>query len=226
LETFSIIKSDNHLVIDLHGLKAILATGINTTFGNISVLNLFENKYSVSSEFMGVKIGDICKFTKIDNLDLVLGADVLSNYYLSIDYNEKKVVLSPSPFDFNGEELDINIFISIPIITLEIQGKTIESVFDTCSKFSYVNTIFYTGFDSQGKDTDFYPTAGQFNTDKYLFPIKILDNDLQLSFGKLPMAIQRIRNIQGNKGILGIELLKYFSIYFDFKKQKIKLRKL
>jgi len=220
--SFTILDCENYLFIDLNGLKTLVNTGYNQSLGNQG-LALLDKKFSLDIEFMGVSLENISKFSQTE-IDLVLGADILNEFVISIDCQNQNMIISQDPFDFQGDEFTIEIFMNVPIISIELNNTPIDAFFDTSASLSYVTSNYVTGFESKGEETDFYPTVGQFTTKKYLIPSSISNYDFNLSVGTLPLTLQRMRNIHGNKGIIGVELLKHFAVYLDYRSSIIKLR--
>jgi hypothetical protein len=153
------------------------------------------------SEFIGTKI------------DCLVGLDILRNHDLRLDWNT--VEFDPEE-NGAGEILPLSFGnFGLPAIPTEVNGHTVETIFDTGAQISYINKSVAMGECSVGEFCDFHHTVGDFTTDVYRLPTKLGEQIVPLNYGLLPESVYG-----GNLDILGTEVLKHFPVTLRFSRRE------
>ena len=173
---------------------------------------------------MGVNLEEISKYIGT-RLDLLLGADILLKYRVLLDLPNNLIQFSLPDRPGRGSHVALRMLAGVPIAACLANGKEIQAVFDTGSQFCYVHKSLIQGQVSIGKEKDFYPGLGEFETDMYQVPFNIGGNAVNLRCGVLPAMLESALGVTGAHGILGVELMQKFSIWLNLHDREMILRK-
>jgi len=94
---------------------------------------------------------------------------------------------------------------------------------DTGAKLSYVDKTIAAKLSPVGKEKDFYPGMGEFETQVFDVPFKLGKKHFQLRCGLLPDLLETALLVTGKHGIIGAELYQQFIICLAFPEQAIYL---
>jgi hypothetical protein len=125
----------------------------------------------------------------------------------------------------HGSHVALRMMAGVPIATCMANGKEIQAVFDTGSQFCYVHQSLVQGQASIGKEKDFYPGLGEFETEMYQVPFNIGGIELNLRCGVLPAMLESALGVTGAHGILGVELMQKCSVWLNLHDREMILRK-
>ena len=211
---------DNHIIVNIDKKLCLLDTGAPNSVGQES-LKLIDKDYPLVDNYMGLTTVELSKHIG-ENIDVLLGADILENYCVTIDWKEKKIEFLNETIKNGDTEMPIELFMGIPIIEIEVNDKMVKCFFDTGAKLSYVNPEYLNNKISERKEKDFYPGVGEFETDVYKLPIKIGTTTLVMKFGILPELLQTTLMLAGTQGIIGNDIFNMFNkVSIDYLSKKL-----
>jgi len=216
---------DNHIIVEIENNIVLVDTGAPYSVGKGSEIDILEKPYNLSSDYLGITVDKISEYIGT-NIDILLGADILSDIYFQINLQDKLLCMDRTPIDIDGATMSVSLFMNIPIIEFEIRGKDIRAFLDTGAKLSYLDSEVTEDYESIGTETDFYPGVGQFSTPTYEVPITLLNQNYLVVFGNLPALLQMTLMMANTSAILGNELFKYFTVSFALQDGAITLRKI
>lgn len=158
-------------------------------------------------------------------INILLGADVLKTLNFFVAWDKKTLQFSVQPIDIKGTHIPMDLYKNIPIIALQV-GKTSLRVFlDTGAKQSYLDPNITSKYNLMGREQDFYPGFGHFETNTYEVPVMAGNHTFTLIAGNLPEKLQmNLMNLMkeaNTQGILGNDIFKYFNVCFNYNNKKI-----
>jgi hypothetical protein len=92
---------------------------------------------------------------------------------------------------------------------------------DTGARLSYVDEKIAANYAPIGKESDFYPGIGEFETDVYEIPFQQGEMGFQLRCGVLPKILETALFVTGKRGIVGSELFEKGMVCLAFPEQAI-----
>jgi hypothetical protein len=100
----------------------------------------------------------------------------------------------------------------MPIVSCKI-GVTESSMFmHSGSKLSYLRKGMVSKYTQVGKEHDFYPGMGEFDTPVYEVPITLGKEQFMLQCGVLPVLLERAILSPDRSGIIGTELFQKYTV--------------
>lgn len=202
METRPLHSVHDHLFVELKGERWLLDTGAPTSFGNRSPLTFGEESFEIAAEFMGLTPAKLSGYTDVSCAGLI-GVDLLNRFDLRFDLPGETLTLTREQLDNGGEALPLTEAIGIPIVEVQIGGRTFPMFLDTGAPVSYLQDDLLTSFPPAGTVTDFYPGLGEFETETYLVTASIGSIEETLHCGMLPPLLSTTLMIAGASGIVG-----------------------
>ena len=219
---------DNHLILLNQERKFLIDTGSPSSISNEGEIKIFGQTYRTSQNYPSLTIDELNKEIGYD-LNALIGGDILKNHIFQIDFKNRLFTTWDS-FPIEGinleENIDIDLFMDIPIIEIFVKQNPIRSFLDTGAKISYLNKRHTKELDAVDNKEDFYPTFGRFNTPIYELPINFYDREIFLNFGVLPDALEASLSMANTKAIIGNDIFSHFSLIFHYANNKIYIKHL
>ena len=158
----------------------------------------------VDSSYIAEKVG-VC-------VSGLLGMDIISKLGMKIDIPKGKLSFSPSTEGMNRILSRMGMgYISMEMV---VAGKSASVILDTGAPTSYVSKTFTEGLTPIGQVTDFNPLVpgDTFETPIFEFPASFAGKEFTMKAGNLPSSLQIMLSFIGVDGVIGMEILKRFSI--------------
>lgn len=214
---------NDHPVFELDGKKTLLDSGSPFSLGRESDLYFMNSVLPLSQEFLGVKLDTLSRLIGTP-LDLMMGADILLKYNVLLDLPNKLIQFSEMGSKIHGRTVPLRMMAGVPIVSCLANGAAIQAVFDTGSRLSYINRSLVGNSASIGKEKDFYPGVGEFETEIYEVSYDIGGIYMSLRTGVLPPMLESALGMTGAKAILGTELLHNFVVWLNLTDGEMVLR--
>ena len=211
---------DGHVIIKDEENTILIDTGSPTTIHKRQYFQFCFESYECLINPLGLTSENLSKMVGME-ITTLLGVDILSKYNVKFDYRHNEVSFSKGDFSFAGKEIDIESFMSIPIIELSIDYKTMKFFLDTGAKISYLSKIHLKNYKSIGKEKDFYHNFGTFTTECFQVKALFENEEFNVIFGILPPKLHKSLLVGGIDGIIGYDFFKNFTILLDLCKKKI-----
>lgn len=196
---------NGHLIAQIEGKSVLIDTGIPITIGSEPKWHFLNEVFTLSTDYMGVTCEYVTKMVGTQ-VDILMGCDILQRYFVLFDEIRKSIHFSVSPFMTSGLPVCMADFMGVPSIECTLDEKTQQMFLDTGAKLSYVSQKIATLNNSIGKEHDFYPGLGEFETDVYEIPMVIGTTKVILRCGVLPPALDITLLVTGKVGIIGSDL--------------------
>lgn len=214
---------DKHIILLIDEKRVLLGTGATNSIGP-ELFDFMESKYNLQESYLGTNIKEISELLGT-TIDVLLGGDILKEYYWVVDIDKKIVTFSTVPLDFVGQPLPVDLVLNVPVTQFEVSEKNLRAFFDISAKVSYLQKELTENYPPSRTESDFYPGIGRLKTDTYNIPVKLAANHLTLQFGQLPDLLTMALGMTNCDGIIGFELFRYFSaMYFNLQGRLITLK--
>jgi hypothetical protein len=214
--------------------KYLVDTGSPFSLAKSGEIGLFNQRFQASKALLGVSLKQISSFvgTEIDGL---IGADILENTEIIFDFlydpaltfylngnRPNSAFACHELFDgrgicignHKGLMAKLEIVGSVPIINAKINNQDVKLFLDSGAKLSYIHPSFVANIPSEGKESDFNPMYGDFETNTYTLTTNIvLSAEIggitkPIKYGVLPELLQLPLQMTGVQGVVGYGLLK------------------
>ena len=213
-------KKNGHIIMTVNGADWLIDTGAPVSFGD-STLLLVDSEFPVVRNYLGLNAESLSQSVGV-KLEGLIGADVLNGFYLLFDLPGKEIVFSKESLALIGDTIEMDEFMGIPIIPLELNGEATKAFFDTGAQVSYCPQSQIERFPFIEVFKDFYPGLGEFETFLHLVDFTIGKTSYSLRCGVLPQALEAVLMFSDTECIIGNEIMDNRIIgYFPLSKEII-----
>lgn len=221
MTTFQINLFKGHPIIKDGENIILIDTGAPSTIHFANNLLFCSDNFSCSTNYMGLTVQKISEMLGTE-ITTLIGADILSNFKVLLDYKNKVVIFSKGETHSLSNETTISSFMGIPIIELTVDNQRLKFFLDTGAKLSYLDSKLTSQHTSIGTEEDFYPGVGKFETECYEILTNFGSKEFQVKYGNLPSLLQMTLMLGGTNGIIGFDFFNNFKVCLDIKNGKIK----
>jgi hypothetical protein len=221
MNQFQITLFKGHPIINDGENIILIDTGAPSTIHASSVITFCSENYNCSTNYMGLTVSKISEMLGTE-ITTLLGADILSDYKILFDYKNGIIEFNKEEIALSGNEIGISNFMGIPIIELSIDNQTLKFFLDTGAKLSYLSDSITIHYVSLGKDEDFYPGVGKFETECFDITTSFGNNNFNVKYGNLPALLQMTLMMGGTDGIIGFDFFNNFKVVLDLKNNRLK----
>ncbi len=202
----------------------ILDTGAPLSFGNRSSIVIADKEFDIPFDYMGITAKSISDQLGFE-IDGLLGGDLFKELDWSADIDRGIIEFSTGLLlRMDGEEINIKRDVAgVPVVSVVVGGESIDMIWDTGAKVSYLEGDLLSRFPSRGIIKDFYPFMGYFDVETYLVDVKLGSIGLKLQCGALPEFLENALILSGARGILGNEIFNGKIVAYSFRRRKISL---
>lgn len=224
MKQFHIQLFKGHPIINDGENRILVDTGAPSTIHASDSLNFCLESFGCSTNYMGLTVSKISDMLGTE-ITTLLGADILSDYKILLDYKNQVVEFSKQEIEIDGNQADISNFMGIPIIKMTVDNQELKFFLDTGAKLSYLSDSLTRNYESIGTDEDFYPEVGKFQTECFEIPTVFGDNKFVVKYGNLPTRLQMTLMVGGTDGIIGFDFFNNFKVVLDLKNNRLKYAK-
>lgn len=224
MKQFQIQLFNGHPIIDDGENRILIDTGAPSTIHASDSLNFCSEIFGCSSNYMGLTVSKISDMLGTE-ITTLLGADILSDFKIYLDYQNQITEFNKQEIDINGTQADISNFMGIPIIKMTVNNQELKFFLDTGAKLSYLSDSLTSNYESVGIDEDFYPGVGKFQTECFEIPTVFGENEFVVKYGNLPTLLQMTLMLGGTDGIIGFDFFNNFKVVLDLKNNRLKYAK-
>jgi Ca-activated chloride channel homolog len=214
---------NGHLITRIEGLSVLIDTGVPISVGDQTEWYFLNEVHKLSQGYMGVTLEYLNKMVGT-RVDILLGTDIMRKYHITLNLSRNDINFSTRPLIQSGIRIPIETFMGVPSIQCLVDGKEYEMFVDTGAKLSYVTQQIASHYPSIGKEQDFYPGMGEFETSVYEIPLQVGKLYFTLRCGVLPQLLEMSLGIAGKSGIIGSELYQKYLVDLAFPDNEILLK--
>lgn len=197
------------------GQKVIVDTGSSQSYGRIDEIVIDGEKLRLKYPFEG----RLSSYMPSDVVALI-GMDIIKDFDLIINTETHETEFMKKYCDELINYVEIDQFMSVPTINVNIDGRAIDCWFDTGAHINYINSSMTKGKNPIETVRDFNPIIGVFETNLYDLDVVLRDINKTLKFGNLPGSAETV--ISGNvNGIIGMNLFEGKKVLLSIRRGKI-----
>lgn len=224
MQQFQIQLFKGHPIFNDGVNRILIDTGAPSTIHSSDSLNFCSESFKCSTNYMGLTVSKISDMLGTE-ITTLLGADILSNFKILLDYQNQVTAFSKQEIDIDGAQVDISNFMGIPIIKMAVDNQELKLFLDTGAKLSYLSDSLTSNYESVGTDEDFYPGIGNFQTECFEILTIFGDKEFVVKYGNLPKLLQMTLMLSGTDGIIGFDFFSNFKVVLDLKNNRLKYAK-
>jgi len=220
--TYEIAEFDGHMIIAIDEGRFLVDTGSPTSFARGRLVSFGGTSAGVGDSAMGVLDPDELSGHVGTRLDGLIGMDVLRQHRLTFVQNrlfvgdgEEGMGSGATLRDSDFVSLDTDDFMGIPVVSLNVNQKTVRMFVDTGAKVSYLDPDMLAEFTVEETIHDFYPGMGEFDVGVSEVWADLKGWPLKAKFGRLPALLQMSLMVGGVNGIIGRDLFNAYSIRIE-----------
>lgn len=206
MTTLPLVFKDGHLFLELERVLWLFDTGAPTSFGTVTSITVAGEQFRLATNYFGLTGTTLARFVGVPCVGL-LGADVLGHFDHILDTISGTLTISATELEHSGQAVRLSGFMGIPILTARIADTDYQMFFDTGAQISYFQDDSLSNFPSAGSVTDFYPGAGQFQTDTYQVEVALGGVPFTVRCGTLPGLLGATLKRAKTQGIIGNQVL-------------------
>ncbi len=221
MKQFQIQLYNGHPIINDGEIRILIDTGAPSTIHSSDSLNFCSDSFRCSTNYMGLTVSKISDMLGTE-ITTLLGADILLDYKILLDYPNQVIEFSKQEIDIEGTQVGISTFMGIPIIKMTVDNQELKFFLDTGAKLSYLSDSLTINFESIGTDEDFYPGVGKFQTECFEIPTVFENTEFVVKYGNLPTLLQMTLMLGGTDGIIGFDFFNNFKVVLDLKNNRLK----
>ncbi len=221
MKSFNLEIFKGHAIIRDADKIILVDTGAPSTVNQTDNFIFLTKEYNTTTNYMGLTVDNLSELLGME-ITTLLGADILSEYKIVIDYKNNQILFSEDEIDFESEEVLLNSFMGIPIITLMIENNPINCFLDTGAQLSYLPSTITANYQSSGTKEDFYPGVGRFNTNCFQINTAIGKDSFEVNYGNLPEILQMTLMMADTQGIIGYDFFSNFRVMLDLRNNTLK----
>jgi len=214
---------NGHLIGSIEGKSVLIDTGVPVSVSDQAEWYFLHEVHQLPQEYMGVTLDYLSKMVGA-RVDILMGADILKTFHVTLDLFGRRINFSSRPLFISNNRIPMTIFMGVPSALFTIAGSEIQMFVDTGAKLSYVDHKIASQYTPIGKERDFYPGMGEFETSVFDIPFQLGQLNFNLRCGVLPPLLEKTLLVTGNNGIIGSELYQRYMVDLAFPENAIYLK--
>jgi len=200
-----------HLLIRHERQALLLATGSPVSVGPGTQCRFLGRVFPVQLLYNGLTTEQLSELVGT-RIDVLLGADVLTEFAVTIDAETNRVVFGDDRGLRRGLAVPLETIGGIPVVDVGLAGRVLRTLFHTGATVSCLPGVDTRPYPVVGVARDFYPGLGEFATELRRVPLTFGDQAVGLICGMLPPILARSMLLAGVHGIVGTNLLQSFKV--------------
>ena len=213
---------NGHLFVELNSGLYLLDTGAPSSFGTTSRLSIADETFDLQNNYLGLTAATLSQSVGV-RCEGLLGADILGRFDHLFDVPGGTLTFSKDELILDGKSVDLDIFMGIPIVQVQIRGVDYRMFFDTGAQVSYLQADCLASFPATGIVKDFYPGFGEFETETHNVGLTISTASFVLRCGKLPDLLGLTLMMANTQGIVGNQILSDRTVGYFPKRRRLVL---
>lgn len=205
---------DGHIIVTSDdGKVCLIDTGSPFSVGSSGHVLLAGARHTLTPSLRGKAAHELTGQIGV-RVDVLVGADILNRYDMSIDPERQVLEFSDEDINVEGEAVPVELLSGVPVLEADVGGRRIKVFFDTGAPVSYALEELLHAFPRVGTANDSYITCGAFQTVLHRVPVTLGSWSLVLDVGVLPQALQACLRMTGTEGIVGTAILSHFMVAY------------
>ena len=195
-----------HMFVEIDNEMWLIDTGAPISFGDSNCITVGSEQFYVDESYHSYTADTISHYVGVTCAGLI-GVDFLNHFDVIFDTANSKLTLSTTELSYDGESIQMDSFMGIPIITVQFGACNYRMILDTGAQISYFLSNTLDDYPPAGIFKDFHFTVGLFDTKTYNVPMSLGDKTLSFRCGEfLPDSVSSILTAASVQGIVGNEV--------------------
>jgi hypothetical protein len=211
MQAYSYQLINGYPILDVEGMKVFLNTGSAESMGAPCELTIAGNISSLKKTTLRLTPGILEKQIGT-SVDVMLGADVLTQFDFKLLPEKMQVVFTSGEFHPYGYCNYFELFNGVPITPVSVFNQDIRLFFVTGSRRTYLKQSLLKNTNPTGTATDYYPGLGSFETPIFKVTIWVAGFDVELEVGIPPKPLLSMLDQTHSQGVLGVDVLQGFEV--------------
>ena len=211
---------NGHLIAQIEGKNVLIDTGIPISISNEMSWYFLHEVRTLSQDYMGVTLDYLSNMVGA-RIDVLMGMDILKRFHIILDPKGRRINFSSRKLFNPSDAIPMTQFMGVPSTMFKVNGIEQQMFVDSGAKLSYVNRTVASNYRAVGKEKDFYPTLGEFETDVFEIPFQLGNSNFTLRCGVLPDLLEKTMLLTGNSGIIGSELFEKIIVDLAFPEETL-----
>lgn len=206
---------NGHLLFVVDGEPTLLDTGVPVSFGKEGDWYFMNETHHLAADYLGVT-PELIASQIHTSVDRVVGCDILKKFHVTLNVAEGRLHFSEDALYNYDHSVTMQEFMGVPFTSVDVAGENSEMFIDSGAQLSYVSQKLAAGFPKVGRQKDFYPGFGEFETDVFQVEMTLDGHKFSLRCGQLPNLLEMSLLVIGKTGILGVEFFENHRVDLAF----------
>jgi hypothetical protein len=211
---------NGRLFIEPNGIRALVSTGTADSMCTCGEILIEGKSFPVKQQSLRTTPAALAKAVDTP-LDALLGADILSHFDYRINPFRKEIAFSTEEIHPYGYAAHLNLYRSVPIISVWIEAHETPVFFNTGAKTSLFIPEITLRFPQVGVSREFYPGIGWFETPLHRILIWMSGNDVELDVGIPPASLITTLQSTHTLGVLGSDIFKGPGVFLASRRREV-----
>jgi hypothetical protein len=208
---YTVAVLGGHLILRHDAQVLLLDTGSPVSVGRGSPWRFLGRDFPIQSRYNGMTTEELSE-TLGTQIDVLLGADVLAQFRVTIDTETSRVAFGDDEWLAGARVLPLHTVGGLPVVDVSLAGRSRRMLLHTGATVSCLASGDTGPYPCVGTARDFYPGLGEFATELRVVPITFGSHTDELECGSLPTALERALLMVGVHGLVGTNLLRSFKL--------------
>jgi hypothetical protein len=200
-----------HLMLWHDSQVLLLDTGSPVSIGRGPTWRFLGRDFPLESSYNGMTTEELSE-TLSTQIDVLLGADVLAQFRVTIDTETGLVAFGDDEWLAGARVLPLHTVAGLPVVDVTLAGRSRRLLLHTGATVSCLASRDTEPYPCVGTARDLYPGLGEFVTDVRVVPINFGSHTDKLECGTLPTTLERALLNVGVHGLVGTNLLRSFKL--------------
>lgn len=220
MHSYSFAAVNGYVIMDVHGMRALLDTGAPYTFGSAPAWQFLGRRRDLNGPVMSPCSTEAIGRHAGTRIDVLVGMDVLAEAPFEIDWPGRTVTFAPER-EARGQTVPLDITLGGPVLEGKVLGCARRLSVNTGATIGFLPEQALRGTRPVGLQQGFLPTVGAYETQVHSATLQIAGSAVDLLWGRLPGIMGVHLLIAG--GMVGSPLLEQYRTRFDLAGRRLTL---
>lgn len=226
MHTLQITREKGHLLVEIGGRRALVATGAPFSLAE-TPFELLGRQHHPPVALGGWTPRRMSELAGVP-FDIVIGCDILAAHTIRIRWNEEAFDVGEDvPEGPIASAMDSRM--GTPMLALKIDGRPTRALLDTGAHLSYVAPSVVHGKDPVGERSDFHPVCGHYSVPTFIITVDLDGRPVPILAGIPPEGLRTLTEMELTalraSAVLGTSLFDVFDCTISWPRERISWRR-